>query len=116
VCKGLKKATAPLFASLDREEHPERSTTAVTDAEGGKTLLALQAQPGRLRTLLNELEILELDGCTVVATTIFHFVPLTDSEADPVNVSESNARSFARALPNRDMTVPTGQSKTPAIS
>jgi hypothetical protein len=59
---------------------------------------------------------IELDGCTVVAITIFHFEPLTDNESDPFNVSESNARSFARALPNRDMTVPTGQSKTPAIS
>jgi hypothetical protein len=36
--------------------------------------------------------------------------------SDLFNVVESNTRSFARALPKRDITVPTGQSRRFAIS
>src|SRR5258708_2963265 len=54
---------------------------------------------------------IELDVRAVVTATL-HFVPLTDRESVFFNVFERAARSFARALPNRDMTVPTGQSKT----
>src|ERR1700730_16196707 len=59
VRKRLKKVIAPLFATLDRAEHPERSTTAATDAGDGTTPLPPQAPPGRFRTLLNELETLQ---------------------------------------------------------
>src|ERR1700688_2056773 len=57
--KGLKKGPAPLYASLDRAEHPGRSTTAVNDAGDWITPVQPRAPPGRLRILLNELEILQ---------------------------------------------------------
>ena len=37
-------------------------------------------------------------------------------EVQPVTVEESSARSFERALPRRDITVPIGHFRTPAIS
>jgi hypothetical protein len=120
------EAVSRLFARLDRAELPVRSTKAVIAAGDRITLLPPQTPPGRPRILLNGLEILlvptaeflveiKLDVRAVITATC-HFVPLTDGESIPFNVSESAARSFARALPKRDITVPTGQSKTLAIS
>jgi hypothetical protein len=50
----------------------------------------------------------------VIAT--LHIVPLTSNESDPFNFADSCVRSFARALPKRDIIVPIGQSRMLAIS
>jgi hypothetical protein len=79
-------------------------------------LALFQMSPKFFKVATAQLPVeIELDGRAVVAAPV-HFVPLTDRESDLSNDSESTTRSFARALPKRDMTVPTGQSKTLAIS
>jgi len=65
--------------------------------------------------------MIEAGGTSLYASIIgliaaLHFAPLTSNESDLVKVAESSIRSFARALPNRDITVPTGHFRTLAIS
>jgi len=49
-------------------------------------------------------------------TATLHFGVSHFGRSNPFNVGESNTRSFARALPKRDITVPTGHCRTFAIS
>src|SRR5579859_5169964 len=57
----------------------------------------------------------ELDGRATVIATLHCGAPRS-GRSNTFNFGESNTRSFERALPKRDMTVPTGQSRTFAIS
>lgn len=55
-------------------------------------------------------------ACRAVVIATFQFVPFAPDDSNAVTPMESSSRSLARALAKRDITVPTGQSITLAIS